>query len=890
MTDPEGANDAASKVANTNPVFRRLFEAAPGAFLVLAPDPPRFTIVAVSNAYLHATMTRRPQIMGRGIFDVFPDNPADPNATGMRNLRTSLETALRTKEPDTMAVQKYDIRRPSGEFEERHWSPVNSPVLDADGNVTHLIHRVEDVTEFVRLRQREEAAGAEAREQRLRAERMESEVYTRAQEMQEANQRLVAANSAAEEARREAEAANRAKTVFLSNVTHEFRTPLTLLLGPLEELLADARVEEPVREELALAHRNGLRLLKLVNSLLDVARIEAGQTEGLYEATDLAAATRDVANAFRSAIEKAGLSFVIDAPPVAEPFYVDRGMWEKILLNLLSNALKHTFEGEIRVTLRMMGERAELTVSDTGTGIPAPELPHIFERFHRVANAPSRTHEGTGIGLALVDELVKLHGGTIGVASTVGKGTTFTISLPRGTAHLPDVYIRAGEIDGDHSASDAAAPYLGEAHRWRATPTPTPREPLPAVDGRGAPTEEGSGAPSPAPSGARPRVLVVDDNADMRDYIARLLRAEYEIDTAGDGESALASIKSRRPDLVLADVMMPGLDGFGLVREVRADPHTRAVPIVLLSARAGEDSRVHGLESGADDYLVKPFTARELLARVHASIALLRMRGELSRVQFESDAKTKFLTTMSHELRTPINATLGYLELMEMGINGPVSEEQRKAIYRVQENQRHLLSLISQILDLSRVRAGHAHFDLGPVDVDELATGVGAMVESQARTKRITLDFAACVAHDPRDHRFAHADAGRVRQILLNLVSNALKFTPAGGRVQIECDGDPSMVTIAVRDTGPGIPAAKLEAIFEPFVQADAGLAGEREGTGLGLAISRELAQGMGGSLTGESTVGAGSVFTLRLRRSLPNGRGVLQNESAAKAPSTPGS
>ncbi|MGL4554299.1 MAG: hybrid sensor histidine kinase/response regulator, partial [Gemmataceae bacterium] len=336
---------------------------------------------------------------------------------------------------------------------------------------------------------------------------------------------------------------DRAKTAFFNNVSHEFRTPLTLMLGPLEELLA-CRAEMPgsVVGPLELVNRNGLRLLRLVNTLLDFSRIEAGRARAAYEPTDLASVTAEMASVFRAAVERAGLRLTVDCRPVGEPVYVDREMWEKVVLNLLSNAFKFTFEGEIAVTLRRAGDAAELRVSDTGTGIPADELPRLFERFHRVDNARARTHEGSGIGLALVQELVRLHGGQVGVESVVGVGTTFTVTVPLGTAHLPPERIGGPAAAG--SAAARAAPFVEEALRW------LPDAPEPAE-------------PEAVPAAGRPRVLVADDNADMRQYVTRLLAGRYEVEAVADGEAALAAARRRPPDLVLTDVMMPRLDGFG---------------------------------------------------------------------------------------------------------------------------------------------------------------------------------------------------------------------------------------------------------------------------------------------------------------------------------------
>lgn len=411
---------------------------------------------------------------------------------------------------------------------------------------------------------------------------------------------------------------DRAKTVFFSNVSHEFRTPLTLMLGPIEEMLERAHPSAAVsRQELQLVHRNSMRLLKLVDTLLDFSRIEAGRSQAAYEPAELGALTAEIAGAFRSAMDTARLDYVIDCPPLAEPAYVDREMWEKIVLNLVSNAFKFTMEGAIAVRLRDAGDSLELAVEDTGAGIPSNELAHIFDRFHRVEGARGRTHEGSGIGLALVNELVKLHSGSIRVESSPGKGSRFVVSVPKGRVHLPPEHVRSDKVVGSQGVT--ASVYVDEALHWLPE-TVRSREDdhLFAEDTVQAPHVQN----------ATGRILLADDNADMRAYVRRLLAGHYDIEAVGNGEEALAAARRQRPDLVLTDVMMPGLDGFGLLRELRADEDTRAVPVILLSARAGEDARVEGLAAGADDYIVKPFTARELLARVGAHLSLSRLRGE----------------------------------------------------------------------------------------------------------------------------------------------------------------------------------------------------------------------------------------------------------------------
>ncbi|MBD2209842.1 response regulator [Nostoc linckia FACHB-104] len=429
----------------------------------------------------------------------------------------------------------------------------------------------------------------------------------------------IANAQAYEEERKRAEALaelDRAKTVFFSNVSHEFRTPLTLMLGPLEEILNNSVTLLPVneRQQLEMVQRNGLRLLKLVNTLLDFSRIEAGRVQASYEPIDLASFTAELASVFRSTIERADMHLAVNCPPLPAPVYVDREMWEKIVLNLLSNAFKFTFTGEITVSLQWVNDFVELQVKDTGIGIPSEEIPYLFERFHRVKGAKGRTFEGSGIGLSLVQELVQMHGGNVQVTSVLGQGSCFTVSIPTGAAHLPPERISATRTLASTALN--ATSYLEEALRW-----------LPTVGNEGAEVVVSPSASS-APRTSPARILLADDNADMRDYVKRLLSQDYEVEAVADGLAALSAARRRVPDLILTDVMMPGLDGFGLLQALRNEPETTKVPIILLSARAGEEARVEGLEAGADDYLIKPFSARELLARVEAALKLARLRDE----------------------------------------------------------------------------------------------------------------------------------------------------------------------------------------------------------------------------------------------------------------------
>ncbi|MBY6265509.1 response regulator [Azospirillum sp. 412522] len=426
--------------------------------------------------------------------------------------------------------------------------------------------------------------------------------------------------------RRRAEALaeiDRAKTAFFSNASHEFRTPLTLMLGPLEEMLdasapqTGSSVTVP-RNELEMVQRNGQRLLRLVNALLDFSRIEAGRMRASFAPVDLAAYTADLASSFRSAMEKAGLVYRIDCPTLPEPVWIDRDLWEKIVLNLISNAFKYTLRGEVAVTLEAVRGAAVLKVRDTGIGIPEAELTRVFDRFHRIEGQVGRTHEGTGIGLALVKDLTGVHGGSVGVESRIGEGSVFIVSLPFGRTHLPLADTGGGTAQAP--TATRADIFLSEAMRW----LPGPDAAAPGLPAEAAPVSASDRAQGET-------IVLADDNADMRGYVERLLAAAgYRVVAVGDGRAAVAAVRAARPDLVLSDVMMPHLDGFGVIDALRRDPDTRELPIILLSARAGEDSAIDGFQAGADDYVAKPFSARELIARVEGTLRLAKLRRETS--------------------------------------------------------------------------------------------------------------------------------------------------------------------------------------------------------------------------------------------------------------------
>jgi signal transduction histidine kinase len=517
--------------------------------------------------------------------------------------------------------------------------------------------------------------------------------------------------------------------------------------------------------------------------------------------------------------------------------YVDRDMFEKVLLNLLSNAFKHTFEGEIAVTLTETSDCVRLTVQDTGTGIPARDLPNLFTRFYRVEGARSRSFEGTGIGLALVQELVRLHGGSIEVSSVEGEGSRFTVTLPTGADRLPAEQLQEAT---DSSAVQAEA-YVEEALRW-----------LPdAADA----DDPAAAEVAPGPNAGR-RILVVDDNADLRGYLRHLLAGRFLVEVAANGEDAFAAARVRPPDLVIADVMMPRLDGFGLIRALRAHATLSTVPVLLLSARAGEEARIEGLQGGADDYLVKPFSARELLARVDATLEIARNRREADR------RKDEFLAMLAHELRNPLAPIRTGLELIRLAGNTPDSVEQVRAV--MQRQVAHMVRLIDDLLDVSRITAGK-------IKLQRQRTQLAAMINSAVEAHRAAIE-AGQLELDvrlPDAPVWLDVDATRFVQVVSNILHNAVKFTGSGGRVAIAAELRPSAsgteaeLVLTVTDSGAGITKEMLPRVFDLFAQGEK--AAERQsGLGIGLALARQLIELHGGAIHAHSEgPGSGSAFQI---------------------------
>ncbi|MET0242664.1 MAG: ATP-binding protein, partial [Flavitalea sp.] len=622
-------------------------------------------------------------------------------------------------------------------------------------------------------------------------------------------------------------------------------------LGPLEDALNSPQSITENATRLQMAHRNGLRLQKLVNTLLEFSRIEAGRVEGKFAQVDIIAFTKDLASTFRSAIEKAGMDLIIETEVVRDEVFVDTDMWEKIVLNLISNAFKYTSEGSIKLTIAQQGKNIKLSVTDTGTGIPDDQLDRIFERFHRIENFGGRSQEGTGIGLSMVKELVRLHGGFITVESEFGKGSTFTVEIPSGKEHLDD---SASNNKINAKVSSGSAAFVEEALKW----LPGESEDSISVKEEDNPLQKVI------------RIVLADDNTDMRDYINRLLSPKYEIITATNGEEAFEKILQHKPDLILSDVMMPRIDGFGLLKIVRENEAVKTTPFIFLSARAGEESRVEGLQAGADDYLVKPFSAKELFAKVESTIRISSQRVEMEgRLKLMVAEKTKaliqsnedlqqFAHVASHDLKEPVRKIRTFTDRLQKNIGNLADEKSKTYFEKINSASSRMVSMIEGVLAFSTVNAG----DIQPekFSLSEVIANIEEDLELSILNKSAIIE-----ARDLPDIVGARV---LIYQLLYNLCSNSLKFSVPGSPVRIsifagKAKVKPGYAELIVQDNGIGFDQQFASRIFETFTRLNS--KDEYEGTGLGLALCKKIVERHGGEIHGESEEGKGTsiYFTL---------------------------
>jgi signal transduction histidine kinase/AmiR/NasT family two-component response regulator len=535
--------------------FRALFESAPGCYLVLDRE---LVIVAVSDAYLHATMTRREEILGRGLFEVFPDNPDDPEATGVGNLRASLDRVRHHRVPDTMAVQQYDIRRPDAEgggFETRYWSPLNTPVLGADGELVYIIHRVEDVTEFVRLQER-------GTQQQQRNARMEQEILRRSKELQDANRQLRAADAA--------------KSEFLSRMSHELRTPLNAILG-FGQLLELDELSDQQHDSLAHMLSGARHLLALINEVLDIAAIEAGGLSVSLEPVAVAEVVAEAVSLIRPLADQHRILLVGPDQPCDEHVLGDRQRLKQILLNLLSNAVKYNRVGG-RVELacdRVAAGRLRITVADTGPGIPPEALDRLFVPFERLERDQGVV-EGTGLGLALSQRLAGAMGGTLEVTTIVDQGSTFWVELPLTERLAERVEVQQGRAALVQAQTNPALTVL----------------------------------------------YIEDNASNLKLVERVLSRLpDVTLIPAMRPQLGLELAAEHHPDLVLLDLHLPDMPGEEVLRRLRANPTTADVPVVVLSADARPSQIEHLLDQGARAFLTKPLDVKELLTLLDTMVA-----------------------------------------------------------------------------------------------------------------------------------------------------------------------------------------------------------------------------------------------------------------------------
>jgi signal transduction histidine kinase len=827
--------------------YQAVFAAVPGLYLILRPD---LIILEASDAYLRATMTTREGIVGRHLFDVFPDNPADPDSTGTHHLGASLSRVLAQGIPDTMAVQKYDVRRPDGEgggFEARYWSPQNLPVLGPDGQVRYLVHRVEDVTEFVRLKQADTEQQRLTAELQSRAGMMEAEVIARSQELQAANARLRQVNEALVD--RDAERTrlydrlyelDQVKTRFFANASHELRTPLTLILGPLRRLLAGGDLSAAARTELAVVQRNASVLLDLVNDLLDIAKLDAGKLRARYADGDVAGLLRLVAAHFDSAVADRQIALTVEAPEVL-PAQVDPDKVQRLLVNLLANAIRFTpAGGRVRLTARAeagdAGARVVLEVADSGPGVPPTARETVFERFAQADPGGNRPQSGTGLGLAIVREFAELHRGSVGLGDAPEGGALFTVTLPRQAPSGSEVHAPGGPT----AIADVVMPEV-----------PTVTEAGPQGDHDGAGEDRGL-------------VLVVEDNGELRAHISQVLQDRFRVVTAADGLAGLEAARHHRPDLIISDVMMPGLSGPEMVRQLRQGPESAATPVLMLTAKADDDLRVQLLATEVQDFLTKPFLAEELLARVtnlvtmQRGLTLLAHQGEQLRETTErlADANGEleaFSYSVAHDLRAPLRSLSGFSQALLEDYGDRLDGDGQDYLRRIAAAAQRMGALIDDLLRLSQVSRSPIRRE--PVDLSALAGRVVATLRQAQPDRRIAVRIA--------DGLSTHGDAHLWGIVLDNLLGNAWKFTTKrdDATIVVEQRQVDGQEVFAIADNGAGFDMAYADKLFHPFQRLHGN--DEFAGTGIGLATVQRILRRHGGRIWAEAAPDRGATFYL---------------------------
>lgn len=746
----------------------------------------------------------------------------------MNNVRSSLLRVMATRAGDSMPVQKYDIPLPDGSFEERYWSPFNAPLLDEKGELVFIIHRVEDVTQFMQLSHEETDQVKEHEELRIHAKKMESDVFQRSLEVAEVNHKLREANQNLEFLYGKTKELDELKTNFFANVSHELRTPLTLILGPVKKILKSDNLNLETKHDLELVQRNAQLLLKQVNDLLDIAKLEEGKLNLEYSRVDLAYLLRLMASNFESFAHDRNISLLVNVPDslIAE---VDAEKLQRVLLNLLSNAFKFTpTNGQIVIELKHVEDSAILSVSDSGSGIPESMREVVFERFRQLDGGNNRRVGGTGLGLAIVKEIVVLHRANIQVNDGINGGSKFTITLP---LKAPEK-VRILEIEKP-MLDESGEVFLAELNKEFSTKEERTKS---QVSSKGA------------------LILLVEDNPDMRGFLVNMLAANYHIETASNGKQGLEKALKYLPDLIVTDVMMPEMTGCEMAEQLLANPETKDIPILILSAKMDDPFKIALLKEGVRDYISKPFSKEELCIKIERLISERRKtiaeREHLIQQLTKSNQELeRFAYAAAHDLKTPLHSIDNLSQWIEEDL-AEVLGDSKVHMTKLRQQIKRMEKLLDDILEYSRVEQKLSHDESKIIDGDNLIKNILPLL-TPPKGFSIRVSEAFKSIQIPRMP---------LQQIFFNLIQNAIKHHgKTMGLINIDVEEDESQYIFSVSDDGQGIDPQYHQKIFEMFQTLAPRF--HQEGTGMGLTFVKKLVTANGGDIKVKSSLGKGASF-----------------------------